>query len=353
MIRAVVVGYGLAGRVFHAPLIARQDRIELRGFVARSPEARAEAIARWPGTIGYANIDEALADPAVDLVAIATPHDTHADLCIRALEARKHCVVDKVMALNEAQADAMIAARDASGRMLSVFHNRRWDWDYLTLRRALDEGRLGPIFWAESAVVRHAPPRTWRGDRRSAGGLLHDWGAHLIDQALQLGLGPCRRLSAWLTPALDDWQGVDTDSHGVIVMEFDSARFQIVNSRACRLDRPRWWVLGRDGCYLQNGIDPQETALRAGDLAGAIQPPEHRAICKTSEGEETLDRAPGGWDAYYANIAAHLLDGEPLAVTAEQGREVVRVLDAAELSGRERATIGGPWGESRGSAGWP
>lgn len=343
MIQTVVVGYGLAGRVFHAPLIARQPSMRLRGFVARNPQTRAEALADWPGTIGHASIDEALNDPAVDLIVIATPHDSHAELCVRALQAGKHCVVDKVMALSTTEADAMIAARDASGRMLSVFHNRRWDWDYQTLRQAIANGRIGPVFWAESAVVRQAPPRTWRGDRKTAGGILHDWGAHLIDQALQLGLGPCRRLTAWLTPSPDDWDGADTDSQGVVLLDFDAFKFQIVNSRACRLDRPRWWVLGRDGGYFQHGIDPQETALRNGNLDSAQQPAEHQAIVRTASGDETLNRPPGGWDAYYANIAAHLLDGKPLAVSAEQAREVVRVLEAVERSSRECSTIEGPW----------
>src|SRR5206468_6019526 len=115
----------------------------------------------------------------VDLVVIATPHDSHADLTCRTLAAGKDCVVDKVMALDEAEADRMIAARDASGRMLSVFHNRRWDWDFLTLRDLLARGLLGRPFLFESAVCRHAPPRSWRGQAAIAGSILHDWGAHL------------------------------------------------------------------------------------------------------------------------------------------------------------------------------
>ena len=144
---------------------------------------------------GFATLDDALADPKTRLVVIATPHDSHAELAVRVLEAGKDCVVDKVMALSAAEADAMIAARDRSGRMLSVFHNRRWDWDYLTLRQVLAEDRIGRPLLFESSVCRHSPPRAWRGRAQSAGTILHDWGAHLVDQALQLGLGPCRRLA--------------------------------------------------------------------------------------------------------------------------------------------------------------
>src|SRR5262249_52348021 len=152
---------------------------------------------------------------------IATPHDTHADLAVRTLEAGKHCVVDKVMALSAPDADRMLSARDASGRMLSVFHNRRWDWDYLTLKHLLAKGAIGRPLLFESSVCRYAPPRTWRGSFASAGTILHDWGAHLVDQALQLGLGPCRRLTCWITPA--PWPGVDSGGHGRILLEFDSA----------------------------------------------------------------------------------------------------------------------------------
>ena len=197
MIPTVVVGHGLAGRAIHCPLIRRQKSLQLVGVVARDPRVRAEAEALWEVT-GFAALDEALADSRVRLVVIATPHDSHAELSVRALEAGKDCVVDKVMALSTAEADRMIAARDASGRMLSVFHNRRWDWDYVTLQDALARGRIGRPLLIESSVCRFAPPRTWRGQKGAAGTILHDWGAHLIDQALQLGLGPCRRLSAWI-----------------------------------------------------------------------------------------------------------------------------------------------------------
>ncbi len=145
MIPTVVVGYGLAGRAFHCPLIRRQRNLRLHGIVARDPQVRAEAGAHLgDGVRTYAHLDDALADPDVQLVVIATPHDSHAELCVRTLDASRHCVVDKVMALSASEADAMIAARDRSGCLLSVFHNRRWDWDFLTVRDILASG----AFWA-------------------------------------------------------------------------------------------------------------------------------------------------------------------------------------------------------------
>jgi scyllo-inositol 2-dehydrogenase (NADP+) len=349
MIDTVVVGHGLAGRWFHCPLVRRQPELRLVGVVARDPAVRAEAERLW-GVRGYAALDEALAVPEVRLIVLATPHDTHAELTIRVLRAGKDCVVDKVMALSSADADRMIAARDASGRLLSVFHNRRWDWDFVTLKDVLARRLIGQPLVIESSVCRHAAPRSWRGHAASAGTILHDWGAHLIDQALALGLGPCRRLAAWVVPA--PWPGIDSGGHGQIVLEFDDVLFQLATSRICRLDRPRWWVLGTEGSYVKFGIDPQEDALRGGDIDRASEPPEHLGRLRTgSEAgapagivETVVPTVRGHWDSYYANIAAALLGRAPLAVTAEQAREVVRVLEAATRSAAEHQTISGPWG---------
>ncbi|MFI5457767.1 MAG: Gfo/Idh/MocA family oxidoreductase [Isosphaerales bacterium] len=350
MIPTVVVGHGLAGRAFHCPLVRRQPDLTLYGIVARDPQVRAAAIAEWgEGVRGFAHLDEALDDPAVRLVVVATPHNTHADLVVRTLDASKHCVVDKVMALTTDDADRMIAARDRSGCMLSVFHNRRWDWDYLTVKEVLAQERIGRPLLFESAVCRYAPPRGWRGQFDTAGSILHDWGAHLVDQALQFELGPCRRLAAWLTPA--PWEGVDTGGHGRIVLEFDHVLFQIETSRICRIDRPRWWIVGTDGGFVKHGIDPQEEALRAGDIDRAKEPPDHEGLLRVGgpNGEVIESRVVtvlGHWDAYYRNIADHILGRSPLAVTAEQGREVVRLLEAAIVAAREHRTIEGPWDAS-------
>jgi scyllo-inositol 2-dehydrogenase (NADP+) len=345
-IRTIVVGYGLAGRVFHVPLIRRQPRLQLAGLVIRNPDAR-QAASNALNVPGLASLDDALSDPTVDLIVLATPHDTHESLSVRTLEAGKACVVDKVMALSEPECDRMIAARDSTGQMLSVFHNRRWDWDFATLKHTLHSGALGQPLLIESSVCRYAVPRTWRGDLAAAGTILHDWGAHLVDQALGLGLGPCRRLTAWIIPA--PWPGVSSGGHGRILMEFDSTLVQVETSRVCRLDRPRFWAIGTDGGFAKFGLDPQEDALRAsGRLEDAAEAPDLRAILRTSGTapgqvvESHLPTVHASWDAFYANIADHLLDGVPLAVTAEQAREVVRILAAAVTSSDEHRTISAP-----------
>jgi scyllo-inositol 2-dehydrogenase (NADP+) len=346
MISTVVVGYGLAAQSFHCPLIARQSGLALRGIAARNPKVREDAETSW-NVRGYADLDEVLADPEIQLVVIATPHDTHAEMVVRTLDAGKDCVVDKVMALNTAEADRMIAARDRSGRMLSVFHNRRWDWDFATVKDLLAKGLLGRPMLFDSAVCRYAAPRSWRGNRESAGSILHDWGAHLVDQALQMGLGPCLRLTSRIVEG--PWAGVDSGGYGLIVLEFDEVIYQIESSRISRIEKPRWYVVGTDGTFLKYGLDPQEEALRSGDLMRAKESEKAVGLLRRAkeDGEVVDARVPSvraSWDGYYANISAHLNRDEPLAVTAEEAREVVRVLDAAMKSAGEHSVVAGPWG---------
>jgi scyllo-inositol 2-dehydrogenase (NADP+) len=162
-------------------------------------------------------------------------------------------------------------------------------------------------------------------------------------------LGPCRRLSAWVIPA--PWPGVDSGGHGQMVLEFDDVLFRVETSRICRLERPRWWVLGTEGAFVKSGIDPQEDALRRGDIDQAAEPPENFARLRIgAEGnpnmsvEEVVPTVRGHWDGYYANVVDAMLGRAPLAVTAEQARDVVRLLEAATRSAAGAGRISDPWG---------
>ena len=156
-------------------------------------------------------------------------------------------------------------------------------------------------------------------------------------------------MSAWLSPS--PWEGVDSGGHGRLALEFDDVLFQVETSRICRLDRPRWWIIGTEGGFVKYGIDPQEEALRAGDIDRAAELPEHQGLLRRpgESGQTVETRVPtvrAHWDGYYRNIADHLGNGAPLAVRAEQAREVVRVLEAATRSARDHVVIEGPWGSS-------
>lgn len=332
-----IVGYGYAGKKFHSYLVGLVPELELRAVASRSPERRREAEADY-NVRTHATVDELLDDDDIDLVIIATPHDSHCELVCKSLAAGKHTVCDKVMALTVAEADAMIAARDRSGKMLSIFHNRRWDGDYLTVRKLIDSGTVGAVCAIESTVMSYGKPRSsWRTELAKCGGQLYDWGAHLVDHALLLGGGMPE--TVFCQASYRKWQ-VEVDSHLKLVMTFPSGLSYLIElSRLCAAPKPRWYVVGEEGAFTKRGLDPQEAAMVAGHIETATDPAENwgRLVTATETGQLTERRVPtekGRWQAYYENLAAHLLHSEPLAVTAEQARDVVVVITAAMESAR-------------------
>jgi scyllo-inositol 2-dehydrogenase (NADP+) len=335
MIGVGIVGYGYAGRVFHSYLVGRAAGLELRAVMARDPVRREQA-ARERGVATYGDMDSLLRDPKVELVVLATPHDTHADLAVQALQAGKHVVVDKPMAITLAEADRMVAAAREAGRVLSVFHNRRWDWDYLTVKQVLASGAIGRPYLFETAVLNYRPPRTtWRSSAATMGSLVHDWGAHLVDHALRLVSSSVTRVHCRIArprplPEIGNYARLD--------MTFeDGTLYAVETGNLVRAPKPRWYVVGDEGTLTKHGLDPQERAfLRTGNPDDAAELPEEKARLTTLVGgqpaEATIDSVQGSWTGYYTNVSAHLNDGAPLEVTAEQAREVIRILDAAVRS---------------------
>jgi scyllo-inositol 2-dehydrogenase (NADP+) len=330
-----IVGYGYAGRVFHSYLIGRAAGLELRAVAARDP-ARREQAARERGCRVHASVDELLRDDALDLVVLATPHDTHCGLAVQALRAGKHVVVDKPMAITLAEADMMVAAAVETGRMLSVFHNRRWDWDFLTVQQVLRAGLIGRPYLFESTVLNYRTPRSsWRAAPATMGSLVHDWGAHLVDHALRLVEVPvegvyCRISRPRPLPAIGNYARID-------LTFADGTLYAIETGNLFRPSKARWFVVGEDGGLVKYGLDPQERAfLATGNPDDAAELPEERARVTTlvagQPAEVTIESVRGSWTGYYENVSAHLNDGAPLAVTAQQAREVIRILDAAVRS---------------------
>jgi predicted dehydrogenase len=255
--KIALAGYGLGARVFHAPIIRATDGLHIASVFSPSAETRARAEADL-GVATCATFDELLAGD-IELVVIVTPHDTHADLAVRALEAGKHVVVDKVMCLTLGEADRMIATARAAGRILTVYQNRRWDGDFLTVKKLLDEGALGEPVVVEARWVRAALSRraSWRLERARGGGMWLDLGAHMVDQ-LMLLFGPvasvfCRQ--HFTEPDLD----VPTLTE--CLLTFRSGVTGVVETGALTpIERPRWLVRGTEACYEKHGFDPQRGA---------------------------------------------------------------------------------------------
>ncbi len=332
-VRVGVVGYGYAGRAFHTYLVGLAEGLELAAVSTRDPERRARAAADW-NVKTFEQPAELFNDPGIDLVVLATPHDTHKDLTLEALAAGKHVVVDKVMAITADDCAEMTAAATRAGKLLSVFHNRRWDGDFLTLQRVIQSGLLGKVDRVEAGIYGYGSPRGWRGSRDANGGILYDWGAHLVDQALLLADSPVEWVSS-----LSQFNNPDTDieSWSRCVIGFKSGLIYTVEvSNRSRLSKPRWYISGASGSLVKEGLDPQESAMNRREIRSARWSSEHDARVKTVKDGLELDMKigtmNGDWTQFYQNIADALLKDAELAVKPESVVKAVAVLEASRWS---------------------
>ncbi|WP_043646295.1 Gfo/Idh/MocA family protein [Nocardia thailandica] len=341
-----IVGYGLAGSVFHAPLIAAEPRMRVASVVTSSPERAARAAAEHPGARVVPTPDDLFADAAdIDLVVVATPNRTHAPLACRALSVGLPVVVDKPFAVTAADAANVVAAAEAAGLPLSVFQNRRWDSDFLTLRALIAEGALGTVRRFESRFERWRPATkgTWReaGTVAEGAGILFDLGSHLVDQALVL-FGPVVDVHAEIDARRP---GIAADDDAYLALTHaDGTYSHLWMSAVAPQLGPRLHVQGSLAGYTVSGLDPQEDALRAGRRPGDGTPwgtvaPEHWGLVGEGADQRPREPVPGDYPAFYAGMAAALLDGAPVPVDPRDAVTTLEILERARAvaSGRHAA----------------
>lgn len=348
-LRVGLIGYGLAGSVFHAPLIAATEGLALDTVVTSYPERQEQAHAEFPGVRIAATPDE-LFDHAdeLDLTVIASPNKTHVSLATTALEAGLPAVVDKPVAGTAAEARELAALAEERGLLLSVFQNRRWDSDFLTLRELLEKGELGDVWRFESRFERWRPqPKGgWResGDPAEIGGLLYDLGSHVVDQALVL-FGPATEVYAERDIRRP---GAETDDDTFIALTHaNGVRSHLYVSATTAQLGPRFRVLGSQAGYVKYGLDPQEAALREGLRPGPQWGAEPESLWgRLGSGESPLTgggrpvpTVPGDYPAYYAAVAAALTGAGPNPVTALEAAATLDVLEAARRSARDKVTV--------------
>ncbi len=345
MIRVGLVGYGLGGKVFHAQLIHMAPDLELYAVCSRTLEKRLAAAADFPEIETYDTYDALLGDDNVDLVVLATPHDTHAPMGIRAMDAGKHLVTDKIMCLNEAQARAMIEASKRNQVLLSVFQNRRWDGDFLTLQRILKEGTLGDIYTVESNITTYGGAHVgWRAWKRYGGGRVLDWGAHLVDQALML-YGPT------VETVFADLQyrypkdKADVEALALIHLRFaNGVRFFVELGSAWMYAKPRYHVRGSLGSFRKYGIDPQEAAMKSGVFGVPVpeDPARYHLRVVNDLGqivEQPISPVFGRYRTYYDNVGAALARNEALLVKPKECLDAIRVIDAIRHSAEREEVV--------------
>ncbi|MES9555372.1 MULTISPECIES: Gfo/Idh/MocA family oxidoreductase [unclassified Streptomyces] len=357
-LRVGLVGYGLAGSVFHAPLIAATDGLALDTIVTSDEGRRAQARAEFPGVRFAASPQELWGRAAdgpdaldpLDLIVIASPNKTHVPIATAALEAGLPVVVDKPIAGTAAEARGLAALAERRGLLLSVFQNRRWDNDFRTLARLVADGELGDVQRFESRFERWRPqPKGgWResGDPQEIGGLLYDLGSHVVDQALTL-FGPAALVYAE-SDVRRPGAAADDDTF-LAITHVNGVRSHLYVSATTAQLGPRFRVLGRRAGYVKYGLDPQEAALRAGERPTADRPwgeePEE-LWGRIGSGESPLTGGgtpvrtlPGDYPAYYAAVADALRGKGENPVTALQAAAALDVLEAARRSAREGVTV--------------
>ncbi|MFD3450884.1 Gfo/Idh/MocA family oxidoreductase [Streptomyces sp. NPDC058691] len=345
-LRVALVGYGLAGSVFHAPLIAATDGLALDTVVTGDPERQAQVRAAYPDVRLASAADELWkrADE-LDLVVLASPNKTHVPLATAALEAGLPVVVDKPLAATAAEADALAALAAERGLLLSVFQNRRWDNDFLTLRGLLERGELGEVWRFESRFERWRPNLKggWResGDPAEIGGLLYDLGSHLVDQALTL-FGPA--VSVYAERDVRRAGAQADDDTFVALTHAGGVRSHLWMTATTAQLGPRFRVLGSTAGYVKHGLDPQEADLREGarpapGAAWGTEPESAWGLLGAGDDVRPEPTLPGDYPAYYAAVAAALRDGTEPPVTAAQAAATLAVLEAAALSAREGRTV--------------
>ena len=337
-LRVGVIGYGLGGAAFHAPFIASTSGLQLSAIVTRDADRQRAAARNYPGVRIIDDVSQ-LWDGSLglDLVAISTPNRTHVPLALAAIAAGMHVVVDKPLAPSSTEARAVAEAAKSRGLLVIPFQNRRWDGDFLTLRRLLAEGAIGDPIRFESRFERWrpVPTRGWRerGVPDEAGGLLFDLGSHLIDQALVL-FGPVRDVYAHFDRRRP---GVEADDDTFVALTHASGvRSHLYLSAVAAQTAPRFRLLGRSGAFTKWGLDVQEDVLRAGVRPGGpdwgIEPEERWGTLGINGQAHRVPTERGDYGAFYAGVARAIRTEGRSPVDVADAIVMLEVIEAARLS---------------------
>lgn len=335
-----LVGYGPAGRVFHAPLIDAEPALCLAAIATSRPD---DLAGDRPSIPAVPNVDALLERDDVRIVVVAAPNARHAPLARAALAAGRHVVIDKPFTVTAGEADGLIEAARERDLVLTAFHNRRWDGDFASLRAGVADGTLGPLHTFEARYDRHKPEglRTWRGGDGPGAGLLYDLGAHLIDQAVQL-LGPPEWVWADLTRPGD---GRADDGFHVVMghrTAWSDARSRLSAGSLVAANAPRFALHGTRASVVTEGLDPQEDQLRGGTAPGGTDyglGGWHGAVVRPDGRRDTLAPMRGNYPAFYQGVARAVRGEAPVPVDPQDARDVVALIEAAHLSARTGARV--------------
>ena len=318
-ISCAVVGYGMGKS--HCGYIQRTRGLKLFAVCDIDESRRKAAEEDHPGIQTFTNVDDLLKED-FDLVTLAIPHNVHAPVALKCIRAGKHTIVEKPMCITIDEATSMIEAAKRSRVMLSVFHNRRWDGDFKALKEVIDRGLIGKIYQIEAFIGGYGhPPDWWRSDKKIGGGALYDWGAHFIDQILNLVPEKMTGVAGFSQKLV--WKDVSIEDDARAIIKFESgaiADFQV--SSIAMAGKPRWRILGTRGAILD------------GDKSFRVS-----GFVKGYRAEVSVPWRENNWHEYYSNIYNHLKFDRDLVVKPEEGRRVISVMETAEKSWKNGSTM--------------
>ena len=339
MLNVGLVGFGFAGKVFHAPVIRAVEGLRLTTIVQRSGAGDAG----YPDVAFVRSVDDMLAQP-VDLVVIATPNTSHHPIAKQSLLAGRHVVIDKPFAPTLADAEDLVQLARDKRRIVTVYQNRRYVGDFVTLQKLLADDALGRVVTYESHFDRFRPeqkPGAWRERAEPGAGVWFDIGPHLLDQAFVL-FGLPRAIAADIRIERD---GGAVDDAFDVTLHYPNLRAVLRASMLAAAPGPSFAVYGTRGCFIKYGVDAQEAALRAGGRPGApgwdADPPALYGTLTTPEGTKAIPTIPSSYAHYYANVRDAILEKTVLAVTPDHALDVMRGLELAVASNQRGSVV--PW----------
>jgi scyllo-inositol 2-dehydrogenase (NADP+) len=350
MIRVGLVGFGMAGRVFHAPTITAVEGLELAAVVERSSR---NAEARYPGITTYASLEAMLADTSLSLIVIATPNTSHVPLAHQVLAAERHVVVDKPMAISSNEIPPLMQQAHAAGRLLIPYHNRRWDNGFRTLKQLLAQQSVGRVVGFESTFDRWRPalrPGAWREKGLPGSGILLDLGTHLVDEALQL-FGLPLAISADVASERDHAEANDSFT---VRLRYQGFIATLSGNCLAAVSRPHYTLRGAHGEYIKWNLDPQEALLKAtGQIKepgwGVEPEPDWGVLTTEVDGKlvnKPIEPIPGDYRLFYAGVRDAILNNAAPPATALDAWYAARVLEWAEQSNAERREIACDWSDA-------
>jgi scyllo-inositol 2-dehydrogenase (NADP+) len=342
-INTALLSYGMSGEIFHAPLLDAHKGFKLSVILERK---RDKASARYSHIKTARDIDSILNDKTIELVVVNTPNETHFDFTSRVLEAGKHAVVEKPFSVTTLEANNLIALAKKNGKMLTVFQNRRYDGDFLTVKKIVDSKLLGTIVEFELHYDRfrnYIELNTWKEVSAPGTGILYNLGSHMLDQVLVL-FGMPDEVDARIGIQRP---GGKVDDFYDIRLHYPGFHVIVKSSYLVREPGPRYVIHGTEGSFVKYGLDPQEQALKDGVLPGSpgwgSDPKEYWGMLNTTiDGlhcEARIETFTGNYLLFYDSVYAAIREGAALDVQSEQSRDVITLIEACEASNRKRAAV--------------